>query len=70
MREALDAAHGTFPESDEPAKEFACPDFTPPREPWLQRLARANWGLVFTIVGSTAAVAGAVMAYLTLVQPH
>ncbi len=67
IREAL-GLHGTAPEPDGVAGAFSW-DASPPREPWPRRLARANWILIFTIAGSIAAVATAVIAYLTLVKP-
>jgi hypothetical protein len=68
LREALDAAAGTAPEPDG-AADFSW-DASPPREPWPRRLARANWILIFTIVGSIAAVAGVIIAYLAWMKPH
>lgn len=69
IREALDAAGGTTPEPVGATDGFFW-DASPPREPWPRRLARANWVLIFTIVGTIAAVAGVIIAYLTLVKPH
>jgi len=34
------------------------------------RLARANWILIFTIVGSIAAMVGVIVAYLAWMKPH
>jgi hypothetical protein len=81
IREALNAArdsgsipetlglHGTAPESTpDPAGDFFW-DASPLRDPWPRRLGRANWVLIATVVGSAAAVAGAVIGYLTLVKP-
>jgi hypothetical protein len=56
IREALDAANGTFPEPDELAEDFASPDFTPPREPWLRRFSGANWALIIAAVSVIVAV--------------
>jgi hypothetical protein len=68
IREALDANHGMAPEPDGPDGAFFW-DASPPREPWLRRVARANWLLITTVVGSAAAVAIAVMTYLLLAKP-
>jgi len=68
IREALDL-HGMAPEPDGAVGDFFW-DASPPREPWLQHLARANWILIFTIAGSIAAVAGVIIAYLAWMKPH
>lgn len=68
IREALNGVYETAPEPDDPADGFFW-DATPPPEPWLRRVVRANWTLIFTIVGSAATVAGVIIAYLALVKP-
>jgi hypothetical protein len=69
LREALDAARGTAPEPDD-AADVPFWDASPPREPWPRRLARANWILIFTIVGSIAGVAAVIVAYLAWMKPR
>jgi hypothetical protein len=71
VREALDAASGTAPDAPEADGAF-WPDTSAarPRTRRLGRaLVRANWLLIATVVGSAAAVAGAVIGYLALVKP-
>jgi hypothetical protein len=67
--EALDAVHGTAPEPDQSADDFFW-DAAAPRELWLRRLGRANWVLIFTIVGTIGTVTGAIIAYLAWMKPH
>jgi hypothetical protein len=69
IRGALNGVYGTAPEPEDPADGFVW-DASPPPEPWPRRLARANWILIFTIVGSAAAVVGVIIAYLALVKPN
>jgi hypothetical protein len=69
--DALDAASGTAPDPAEADGVFWSDP--PEARQWLRRLGRAlvraNWLLIATVVGSAAAVAGAVIGYLTLVKP-
>ena len=54
---------GRLPEPDQSADDFFW-DAAAPRELWLRRLGRANWVLIFTIVGTIGTVTGAIIAYL------